>query len=97
MPSADQSTETARRPLTALWKLDARVGKWGYSVSGWAGVFIGAVSALLADDVAAALSLAETPLPETLAEPLVLLVMVYGLLGVAYQYRKRYGGPSCRV
>jgi hypothetical protein len=97
MSSTDQSDGTRTGPLTILRRLDATVTKWGYGVSGWAGVFVGAVSALLAEDVAAFLSLSDAPLGATLAEPFVLLVMVYGLLGVAYQYRQRYGGPSCRV
>ncbi|MXR20096.1 hypothetical protein [Halobacterium bonnevillei] len=97
MTSADNTSDARTGLLSKLRRIDCTISRWGYGVSGWAGVFIGAVSALLADDLAAWLSLSATPLPDTLTEPLVLLVLVYGLLGVAYEYRQRYGGPSCRV
>ena len=96
MSPTDQSSDTSYSPLTALRRVDARIGKWGYGVSGWAGVFVGAVSALLAEDVVELLSLTATPLPAVFAEPLVLLVLMYSLLGVAYAYRQRFAGPTCR-
>lgn len=81
-----------------LWRtfrrLDATVSKWGYSVSGWAGVFVGGIAMLAADWAAETV---EYGLLGSLVAPLVWLAFVYGLLALAYTYRKRTGGPSCSI
>lgn len=96
-PKYVSSNDTTDRSslLTRLCRLDGSISKWGYGVSGWAGVFIGVFALTVAEEAVAALPQSAVPLPESLLEPLVLLVLVYVSLGVAYTYRQRYGGPSC--
>lgn len=74
---------------------DATVSKWGYGVSGWAGVFVGGFSMFAAQFASEAIAL--SGLAHSLVAALVWLVAVYGLLALAYRYRQRRGGPSCSV
>jgi hypothetical protein len=83
--------------LSTVRRFDARLSKWGYGISGWAGVLIGVFSLVVAEELVAALPVSRLPIPEAVVEPLVVLVLVYASLGVAYHYRQRFGGPSCNV
>jgi len=81
--------------LGRLHRLDARVSGWGYEVSGWAGLFVGVVAALVTQEVMAGVHLGDTL--DGLAAAGLLLVLAYAGLGLAAAYRRRAGGPSCSV
>jgi len=83
------------RVLGAARALDRRVSGWGYEVSGWAGLFVGAVAALLSQEVMEGVTLPDPA--GSLAGAALLLVLSYLGLWLAAVYRRRRGGPSCRA
>lgn len=95
--SANDASAERNSLVATLCRFDARISKWGYGISGWAGLLIGVFSLVVAEELVAALPLSNFPVPESLLEPLVLLGIVYLSMGVAYHYRQRYGRPSCDV
>jgi hypothetical protein len=74
---------------------DATVSKWGYGVSGWAGVFVGGAAMFAAQFASEEIAL--SGVAHSLVAPVVWLVAVYGLLALAYRHRQRRGDPACRV
>jgi hypothetical protein len=95
--AANDTSSEGNSLVGTLSRFDARISKWGYGISGWAGLVIGVFSLVVAEELAAALPVSNVPIPEALLEPLLLLLIVYSSMGAAYHYRQRYGGPSCDV
>jgi hypothetical protein len=91
MTSENSTTGLASKLRAA----DATVSKWGYGVSGWAGVVVGGIAMFAAQSASETAAL--SGVAHSLVAPLVWLVAVYGLLALAYRYRQRRGGPSCSV
>jgi hypothetical protein len=95
--SANDTSSERNSLVGTLCRFDARISKWGYGISGWAGLLIGVFSLVVAEELVAALLLSNVSIPEALLEPLVLLLIVYSSMGATYHYRQRYSGPSCDV
>jgi hypothetical protein len=90
--SSDNSHTGIGRTLRAA---DATVSKWGYGVSGWAGVLVGGAAMLAAQTASEQITI--SGVAHALVAPTVWLVAVYALLAVAYRYRQRRSDPSCSV